>query len=386
MYSRLTTSQPIKKKTNWKLAGGVEGGNYDRVAKAIASTLKSEGFEIKVLNTLGSRENINGLRNDKVDLCLIQNDTPGFFGICSIGTLYREYLHVLIKKDNINQSNLHGRTISIGPNGGGTDQISKAMLFQWGYKDKMDLRNESFESGLMNLNEGKVDAVFVVSGMNNPRIEEAIWNSELSLMALGNAPAATLVHRHPHIENAKIPAGTYTTRPGKTIPEQDLPTIGVRVVLACKSSLPNGDARKLIRSLLENRSALSQQSPILAKVHQINPDNDSQFPPHEGVGQYFRREAPGFFQRWSDTMALGLTTVVLSWSILAALRRILIQRKKDRVDTYFAKVDELITELVGGVDKDRAEAISSQLQAIRHEAMQKLIAEELEANESFVIL
>ena len=64
-------------------------------------------------------------------------------------------------------------------------------------------------------------------------------------------------------------------------------------------------------------------------------------------------------------MALGLTTVVLSWSILAALRRILIQRKKDRVDTYFAKVDELITELVGGVDKDRVEAISSQLQAIR---------------------
>ena len=98
------------------------------------------------------------------------------------------------------------------------------MLFQWGYKDGMDLRNESFESGLMNLNEGKVDAVFVVSGMNNPRIEEAIWNSELSLMALGNAPAATLVHRHPHIENVKtllgrIPQGLARRSPNKTFPQ-----------------------------------------------------------------------------------------------------------------------------------------------------------------------
>ena len=68
-----------------------------------------------------------------------------------------------------------------------------------------------------------------------------------------------------------------------------------------------------------------------------------------------------------------------------AIREIFIQKKKDSLDQYFEKVEILTGELINNPIKERVQEIASELHEIRKETIQKLVSEELAANESFVI-
>jgi len=67
------------------------------------------------------------------------------------------------------------------------------------------------------------------------------------------------------------------------------------------------------------------------------------------------------------------------------LRELFLQRRKEGLDVYFEQVDEITSELVKGTEPERIQAISSKLNDIRRQTTRKLMAEELAANESFVI-
>ena len=68
-----------------------------------------------------------------------------------------------------------------------------------------------------------------------------------------------------------------------------------------------------------------------------------------------------------------------------ALREFLVQRRKDSLDVYFEQLGLLITELVDLKDSNRLQAIKIEIHKIRQETTQKLVAEQLLANESFII-
>ena len=62
--------------------------------------------------------------------------------------------------------------------------------------------------------------------------------------------------------------------------------------------------------------------------------------------------------------------------------QIYLRRLKDSLDTFFAKVEAITSELIEGVDGERANEIAKKLHEIRRETTQKLIAEELGADDS----
>jgi len=273
----------------------------------------------------------------------------------------------------------------MGPVGGGTEALARAMLAQWGLTGEMDLRNENLKDGLKNLREGKRKALCAVTGIGNPVLHEALARGGLRIMPMGEAPAASLLYKYPFVEASQIPAGAYPVSPRETLPRNSIPTVGVRVVLACHASLPNAHARRLTRSMVEGRSLFARAHPLLGRITTLEAPIGLQFPVHEGARQYYRREVPGFLRKWSDPMALCVSVLVLSWGIGAALHKLILGRRKDRLDSYFERVDELTTELVEGATEERAGIIAQDLHAIRRETTSKLVSEELEPDESFVI-
>ena len=60
-------------------------------------------------------------------------------------------------------------------------------------------------------------------------------------------------------------------------------------------------------------------------------------------------------------------------------------RLKESLDEFFQKVEAITSELVAGTNHERSRQIAGDLHAIRRETTKKLIADELAANESFVI-
>ena len=80
-----------------------------------------------------------------------------------------------------------------------------------------------------------------------------------------------------------------------------------------------------------------------------------------------------------------LSLIAVAWGAAKAIGKIYLQRLKDSLDKFFAKVDQITGELIEGVDATRAKEIAKELHGIRRETTQKLIAEELAADDSFVI-
>ena len=153
----------------WTITGGEPGGHYDAGARAIAEMLhKSNHWDLKVLESSGSVENLERLEGGQSDLCLVQNDLPGRENIRAIATVYEEVLHVIIPENNVTIEDLVGATISVGKAGGGTEPLAKATFAQLGLSEEMATwRREGLREGLKGLREGKSKAVCIVTGIGN---------------------------------------------------------------------------------------------------------------------------------------------------------------------------------------------------------------------------
>lgn len=366
------------------MAGGEPGGNYDAGAKALADTLtKANGWKATVSESSGSAENLKRLAAGKADLGFAQNDTPGSEDVRAVATLYEEALHVLVREGDASVTDLAGQVISIGRKGGGTENLAKAAFAQLGIPiDGERARRESLREGIDSLRAGEVDAVCVVTGVGNRVVAEALATGGLRLLPLPNAASA---HAYPFARASVIPAGAYPVGPGRSLPEEDLPTVATDVVLVCRAGLAASDVFELTRTVHEARASLALAHPLLARIARPEAGTHLQFPLHEGARQHYERDDPGFLQNWAEPMALLLSVLAVTWGVGVALKEFLLQRRKDSLDVYFEQVSALTGELVKGASPERIEAISDELHAIRAETIRKLVTEELAANESFVI-
>ena len=174
-------------------------------------------------------------------------------------------------------------------------------------------------------------------------------------------------------------------KPGVGLPAESISTIGTTVLLACRQDLPEEDVFELARFLGDNHANLVRAHPLLAQMDSPENLHQLQFPVHEGAQLHYERHEPSFIQKWADTIALILSVLAIAGGALMTIRQIYLMRLKESLDEFFAKVETITSELVEGASSERIVEIAKQLHEIRRETTKKLIAEELSANESFVI-
>jgi uncharacterized protein len=380
----LTTTTP---KQNWVVSGGEAGGKYDDVAQALAESLgKRTVWKVRVEQSSGSKQNLDRLQSGEIDLCLVQNDVEGNEQVRLIATLYEETLHLIVRKEISSVEQLSKGILSIGPAGGGTEGLALATIRQVGLReDGVTLRRESLESGLTALREGKADGVCIVTGIGNATIGEFLADGQFALLDLGKDLFESIKHSYPFVQPSTIPAGAYPAKPGEGQPAESLPTIGTKVLLACRDDLAEQDIFELTRFLHENQAALVRAQPLLAQMGYPQDSHHLQFPIHEGARLHYDRNEPNFIQKWAETIALVLSILAIAWGVGTTIRQIYLMRLKQSLDEFFAKVEAITSELVAGASSERTIEISRELHDIRRETTKKLIAEELSANESFVI-
>ena len=379
-----TVSEP---KQNWVVSGGEAGGKYDEVARALGDAMAEEfAPEVRIEISSGSRQNLDRLLKGKADLCLVQNDVAGEKGIRSIATLYKEVLHVVVRKETTSPEQLSNGTFSIGPSGGGTESLAVATLLQMGFsEEKITWRSESLEQGLQALGEKKADAVCIVTGIGNATMRKFLSEGNFTLLDLGNDIFESVRYSYPFARPASIPTGAYPVKPGLGVPSEQISTIGTTVLLACRQDLAENHAFELARFLGQNRANLIRGQPLFAQMDSPETIGQLQFAVHDGARLHYERHEPSFIQEWADTIALVLSVLAIAWGTLVTIRQIYLMRLKESLDEFFEKVEAVTSELIAGTSSERSRQIAGELHAIRRETTQKLIADELAADESFVI-
>ena len=173
-------------------AGNIQGTYYS-FANQYKEFLALDGIELTVLESNGSRDNIQRLLDKEADVAFVQGGTAyADEKLVSLGSLYYEPISIFYKKDlQLHRLNdFSGLKVSINVKGSGTHMLA-SQLFAINH---VNSQNTQFfflspHDSLDKLKSGEIDAVFFVSSINSSVIQELLHNTDFNLFNFERADA-----------------------------------------------------------------------------------------------------------------------------------------------------------------------------------------------------
>lgn len=376
------------------IATGSPSGTYHVLGLALARVLEETGVvaSATVRTTDGSVSNAGLIGSGAADLALIQSDTPVNDRVRLIARLYDEVLHILVATRRAGEirgiRDLTGRTVAVGAAGSGTRQVAMHVLDHFGVEVGRTVEMPP-DQAIESLSSGAVDAVFLLTAIPSPAVEELCERDLVRFLSLGEAQllgneADGLALVYPNLNAMVIPRATY----GR-LPAEPVQTIAVVAQLVASERLDPALVQRITATIFERRTRLEGSDmaviDIAERIRERYEPGEVHLPYHAGAIAYYERSRPPFLVEYAESISLGLTVLVGAYSGWIALRQWLRRRRKNRIDAYYVEavehaVDPAETDLV--ILRDRRSALVE----LRRRAFSDLIAEKLDANESFTIL
>jgi TRAP transporter TAXI family solute receptor len=176
-----------------KISTGNIHGNYYSVANKYKKALARDGIELTVLESNGSRDNIRRLLDKEVDVALVQGGTAyADEKLVSLGSLYYEPITIFYRKDlELHRLNdFSGLKISIDVEGSGIHMLA-SQLFAINHVNSQNTQFHYLKprESLKQLKAGKLDAVFYVSSIYSPVVQELLHDKNFKLFNFERADA-----------------------------------------------------------------------------------------------------------------------------------------------------------------------------------------------------
>jgi TRAP transporter TAXI family solute receptor len=355
-----------------RLATGGETGAYYPFGLAIAEVVAqhSSKLQVEVIVTNGSQDNMNLLNHRKVDLALVQSDTPAVSSLRLVAGLYQELFHLMARADSSIQSvnDLKGQRIALMPKGSGSYDAFWTLAKHYNLRESdLSAIPMSPEEAMQAFIQGKVSATFRVLPLGNQWTRDLLSQTSGRLIALDQAKAMQVLT--PYLEARILPKGVYQANP--PIPEQDLPSVGVQALLVAHQEVKPEVVKELTTLLFSHRYELVKLDPKASGIS--SPDKDTVgLPLHPGAQSYYDREKPNFIIEHAEVLALLLSTLTLLFSGIWSLRTSVLDRQKNRADQYNLKLLELTQQASLLEDMERLEAIRMELFQIFRTVVQDL--------------
>lgn len=262
------------------IGAGAVSGAYFPAAGALCRALAAADPRIRCLveSNDNSSENIKKLSDGLLDMAIVQSDwlmhaargtnlfhaTGPDESLRAVMALHSESLTLMVRAGAAiaKPADLKGKRISIGPDFTYQRLLFEAMLRAWGL-DRSDLAlvmeitaAEQFAA----LCEGQIDAAAIVVAHPSPMLAEAIQRCGLKLVPVAGRQVDDLLEGRPELAVATIPGGIYAGAP------DDIPTFGLRAVLATTANVEDQVIRQITEAVLGDLSEFSRQHPVLAGV------------------------------------------------------------------------------------------------------------------------
>jgi len=374
-----------------RIATGQKGGTFLPLGQTLAAGFASDvpGVDFSAIESPGGTASIEMLESGAAELALLSNHVHGASSLQLVTPLYEETLHVVVRRDAGIDSPLQlaGHEVSVGPAGSGTESIADAVLAHFGISaDDFGRRNMALVHAVTALEEGRIDAAFIVGGMRTPAVDSLLSRDDMRLLSLGEpgrvgSALEGIRLDAPFFTVTAIPEHAYGRQP-----EAPIGTISVHALLVARSDIDEDLVFAITESLFSHKVELAAQERLLSHLSERYDEALSPYPLHPGADRYFRRDEPTFVQRYSDQISLAITVGALLWSAVTAFRAARRERQRSRIETHFESARRLARAATEAqTSAEMAEARAALVDA-RDRALRELEAEQLDANEGFVIL
>lgn len=193
-WSRVRSGPPRK----ITFAAGSRGGAYFEFAEKYKELLAQSGLEVEILQTKGSRENLELLESGEADIAFVQSGLKGKDGnsLESLGCVFYEPVWVFVHGPAPQNGllGLKGKRLAIGAEGSGTREVAQTLLLDNKLNNHVETFPLSGEKAKEEFLAGEVDAVFMVGSPRVKAIRELAHREDVHLLDFKRARAYSRYH------------------------------------------------------------------------------------------------------------------------------------------------------------------------------------------------
>ncbi|MBW2306684.1 MAG: TAXI family TRAP transporter solute-binding subunit [Deltaproteobacteria bacterium] len=197
---------------------------------------------------------------------------------------------VVLKSSNIKTvRDMKGKKVSIDVPGSGCSTMAKAILKEYGFDLKKDLKiaNLSQSESVQALKDGIIDVAFFNFAYPASAVMDLCATRDIDLVPLEPEMVEKLTKKYGYYIKSLIPGKAYADE------DRDVLCLGDSNVMVANKNMPDELAYKIVKAIFENVStgkyALKNIHPIAA---QLTPQNavNSPIPLHPGALKYFKEK------------------------------------------------------------------------------------------------
>ena len=360
---------------------GGESGAYYQFAQRYAAILARDGITLEVKSSAGSLENLDRLKADQAQVGFVQGgvvppkedpDAEDDSGLLSLGSLFYEPVWVFYRgeRDLNRLTELRGKRIAIGQEGSGVRQLAQQLLAANEIEAGEQLVPLSGLSAAEELQQGRIDAAFIIASESAPVVQVLLRSPGIRLMSF--AQSGAYQRRFPFLTKLTFPQGVADL-------VRDFPPNDIKVLAPTANLIVRDDLHPALQSLLlQAASEVHGKSGFFQDQGEFPSYKDPMLPLSPDAARYFK-SGPSFLQRYlpfwlavlvDRLIVLLLPVVALLIPLLKVAPAIYTWRVRSKVFRCYGELKFLEDDLKNHFDRARLAEYRSRLDALEDEAVQ----------------
>ena len=279
---------------------GGESGAYYQFAQRYAAILARDGIALEVRASAGSLENLDRLKADEAQVGFVQGgvmppkedpDAEDDSGLLSLGSMFYEPVWVFYRgeRDLTRLTDLRGKRIAIGQEGSGVRQLAQQLLAANEIQAGDHLVPLSGLKAAEELQQGRIDAAFIIAAENAPVVQVLLRSPGIKLMSF--AQAGAYQRRFPFLTKLTFPHGVADL-------VRDFPPDDIKVLAPTANLIVRDDLHPALQSLLlQAASEVHGKSGFFQDQGEFPAYKDQLLPLSPDAARYYK-SGPSFLQRY----------------------------------------------------------------------------------------
>ncbi|MBU0924346.1 TAXI family TRAP transporter solute-binding subunit [bacterium] len=252
--------EPSSKKEITIATGSIDG-EYYKTALLYKDILEKQKVKVNIITSNGSIENIQLLKDKKVDIAFVQNgidELKNQHSLKAIASVNYEPLWIFYKNENYTMDyviQLISKKISVGKEGSGTKDLALKILNDNGIDDQnSQILSHSTQEAKELLLKGEIDAMFVVTSANSKIVKELLDNPNINLFSFKRAKAYS--RKYSFLESIPLYEGTIDLY--KNLPSQDVNLLSTTANLIVRDEFSDELTRLVLKEIknIHNKKGL----------------------------------------------------------------------------------------------------------------------------------
>jgi uncharacterized protein len=278
------------------IATGGSSGPYNIIGTALANEYSEVyGVNSKSQSTGASVENINLIKEGKVDMAFVMSDVlteavegTGNFKepvdeVQQIATLYPNYVQIVTtEKSGIETiEDLVGKRVAVGDQNSGVEVNARNLLNGHGITyDDIEVDYLGYAEAADGLKSGSIDAAFLTSGLPNASVLELSKTLDIKLVSVNPDKIKEIAKDQPYFVAMEIPADTYGNA-------EAVPTAAIMNALVVRSDLSEDDVNKLTKTFFDSLDKLGNAHQAATEVSLEAAKEGMVAPVHPGAQKFY---------------------------------------------------------------------------------------------------